>query len=161
VTSKEDVSFLWADTDLPGMYKMIDATRWSIEEIYNPLHETAYVIFPPKIKSINDIEIILCPDELFDHESFVAEVLCNNEKFIKYISCKNEYGLLGYFYSGKSSFCRMVELFREKPEYLIEYYDYAHKKRSKPKFYRDFYKYCAAQLLKSEDWFEWEVKKIL
>lgn len=160
----DDISFIYSKRSLNEIYKMIDVENWNVEQIYVPHHETVYVVYSEWIKKASDVTVISCPDELSDHEDYIARHLCEDKRFISYVHSKNEYGMLGLFYSAKSIFGEMVEFFRERPDYLRKYYDYSHSKGKKMKperiFDQDFYYYCARQLLKREDWFVFDVKRL-
>lgn len=158
MTSSEDVSFLWADIDLT---EIVDKVNWTVEELYVPKHDTLYVIVPEYVRDGKHVEIVSVPDEIYDHEDYIAEWLCENEKFKKYILNRSEYGLAGYFYSDINVYPKMFDFFRDRPDFLYDYHDFMIKnKRKQTWFDREFYKYCALKLLKSEDWFAFDIRRL-
>lgn len=166
ILQANDISFIYSNGSLNEICKMIDLENWNVEQFYMPSNETIYAIYPEWMSKSSDVTVISCPDELFDHEKYIAKHLCEDKKLIKYINSKSEKGMLGVFYSAKCVFGEMVEFFRERPDYLIKYYDYTHKNKRKTKnnpedlFDQDFYFYCTKQLLKRKDWFVVDVKRL-
>jgi hypothetical protein len=80
VFSDEDVYFLWSDKELT-----VDFVKGDIEEVFTPKYDTIYAIYPPRVRSMSDVQLVFVDDSVFDHEMFIAEVLAKDEKFQEYI----------------------------------------------------------------------------
>ncbi|MCM3394843.1 hypothetical protein M3651_20890 [Cytobacillus oceanisediminis] len=163
VTKADDVSFIYSDKKIGEIYRMIDIDKWQVEQIYVPKNEAAYVAYPEWLGDVSDLSVISVPDEVFDHEEWVARYLSGDKRLISYIHRKNEYGMYGVFFNAENHFRDMVDFFRERPDYLVKYYDYIsrkNKKKADKLFEPDFYCYCVKQLLKRKDWHVIDVRKI-
>jgi hypothetical protein len=115
VFSDGDVYFLWSDKELT-----IDFKNGLIEEVFTPKYYTIYAIYPPRVSTMSDVQLVFVDDSVFDHEMFIAEVLAKDEEF---------------------------------QEYIREYFEI---NRYVPSYYKDW----AYALLKSDKWFEWDIKKV-
>jgi hypothetical protein len=115
VFSDEDVYFLWSDEELT-----VDFVKGDIEEVFTPKFDTIYAIYPPRVRSMSDVQLVFVGDSVFDHEMYLAEVLSKDERF---------------------------------QEYIREYFEIN-------RYVSSYYKDWAYALLKSDQWFEWDIQKV-